>query len=310
MERIYSKYGNISTLKEVISFLDNFTGIIKIDNAKLFYKNSKLILSTYNDREKDLEEIIKKLPKFFLIEIYRTSSNEIEELISHNKLIEKDHSVINFVEVNKLDINYGNGILINAYKNIFNYINGLCKVEFRFKKYKGDEGTIVYKDNEEILAIYKQKDKILEGKRALNKIKTIFAVSDVFAFIDKISEEELNKIIDKHPNAVLKVVVSFDELIKNIKSKEYKVVEDDSLLEVLTEEPSLIEIVGENAYIVSKNKNAMYAFLNDYDGDKAFRIIKNICILNKITFKIYPLTEKEFEMFKEFKKNRVKVSLP
>jgi len=48
------------------------------------------------------------------------------------------------------------------------------------------------------------------------------------------------------------------------------------------------------------------AFLDNYDGDKAFRMIKNFCILNNTLFKIYELTEAEFKSIKEFKNAKIK----
>jgi hypothetical protein len=48
------------------------------------------------------------------------------------------------------------------------------------------------------------------------------------------------------------------------------------------------------------------AFLENYDGDKAYRMIKNFCILNNTVFKIYELTEDEFKNIKEFKNAKIK----
>gem|GEM_PF-3221725 len=314
MEKIYSRKGDLSKLKKIMSVLHDFNGIIKIDNSSLYYRDSKLVFSRYNDKNTDLREIFNKLPEIFLIEVYACSSDEINEIL--DKFNQK--SSIRDISKNlpnRIDKKLEKGVVINQYIDLYNHIDSnICKVVFRFKKYKGDEGILIFRNNEEILAVYKSKEKILEGKRALSKIKTAFAVSDVVAFIEKISSKKLNDISKEYPGSLLKSHVSFENILKKIREKEFKTVENDSLLNVMTERPSLIEIPEKNALVVSKDRKPILAFLktesesfdDQYDGDKAFRMIKNFCILSDVKFKIYELDEEEFKLLKEFKQGRVK----
>ncbi|AEH06135.1 hypothetical protein [Methanothermococcus okinawensis] len=315
MKRIYSKVGNLSDFKQAVSFLQDFTGFIKIDNAMLFYSNSKLILSILDGKKSNLKTILKNLPDLFLIEIYKCSNEEVKRIIddelNNNKLtspiFKSRENICNSISSYvKPDINTENGILVNQYNNIYNYIGmGLYEVILIPKKYKSDKGTLIFKNCDEIFALYESKNKKLEGKKALGKIKTIFAVSEVTAFINKISLNKFNNYVETHPRAPLKTSLSFDELIKKIKEKGFKTVKNDSLINILTEEPSLIEI-DKNMYIVSNEKKPIYAFFEDYTGDKAYRYIKNFCIFNNFEIKIYPLDNEEFKLFREFRENKIK----
>lgn len=313
MEKIYSRKGDLSKLKKIMSVLHDFTGIIKIDNFSLYYKDSKLVFSRYNTKNIDLREIFNKLPEIFLIEVYDCSSYEIDEIL--DRFSRKNSIDTPKTHPNRIDKDLEKGVVINQYIDLYNHIdNSICKVVLRFKKYKGEEGILIFRNNEEILAVYKSKEKILKGKRALGKIKTAFAVSDVVAFIEKISSKKLNDISKEYSGSLLKSQVSFENMLKKIRAKEFKTIENDSLLNVMTESHSLIEIPEKNALIVSKDRKPVLAFLktesesfNDqYDGDKAFRIIKNFCILSDVKFKIYELDEEEFKLLKEFKKGRIK----
>ena len=141
---------------------------------------------------------------------------------------------------------------------------------------------------------------------ALSKIKTIFAVSDVKLTSEKISKNDLNTIINEYPESMLKHFVSYEDLMEKVKSRTPKIVKNDSLYNVFSEKPSIIEVVEKNAIIVSKDKTPVMAFLDDYEGDKAFRIVKNFCILNNTEFKIYEITEEEFKILKEFRNAKIK----
>jgi len=295
MEKMYSKKGGIPQLKELISILNNFTGIISIDNAKLYYINSKLVFSSLDDKEMDLKEIFENIPEEFQIEAKSMDYDRV------NSLLEKVSSKnLNGKPVSK-------DIFIDVYGNIENYVgHGLFKVTMFPRKYKEETGIILFSNKEEIAAIHQKKDKILVGLKALNKIKTIFAVSDVKICPEKISNEELNDIINENKEVLLKQFISFEDLMEKIKEKAPKIVENDSLYKILPKTPSIVEVVEKNAVIVSNDKTPIMAFLDNYDGDKAFRMIKNFCILNSTAFKIYELTEDEFKSIKEFKNAKIK----
>ncbi|MBA2847608.1 hypothetical protein HNP93_000020 [Methanococcus maripaludis] len=295
MEKMYSKKGGIPDLKELISILNNFTGIISLDNAKLYYINSKLVFSSLNDKKMDLNDIFKSIPEEFQIDALNMSSNRV------NKLLER-------VSVNNHDEkSIPKDIFVDVYGNIENYVGcGLFKVTLFPRKYKEEIGTILFSNKEEIAAIYQKKDKILVGPKALSKLKTIFAVSDVKICPKKISKQELDETLGENKDAMLKNFVSFEELIEKIKEKSPKIVENDSLYNILPKNPSIVEIVEKNAVIVSNDKTPIMAFLENYDGDKAYRMIKNFCILNNTVFKIYELSEDEFKNIKEFKNAKIK----
>ncbi|MBM7409748.1 hypothetical protein [Methanococcus maripaludis] len=295
MEKMYSKKGGIPDLKELISILNNFTGIISLDNAKLYYINSKLVFSSLNDKKMDLNDIFKNIPEEFQIDALNMSSNRV------NKLLER-------VSSNNLDEkSIPKDIFVDVYGNIENYVGcGLFKVTLFPRKYKEEIGTILFSNKEEIAAIYQKKDKILVGPKALSKLKTIFAVSDVKICPEKISKQDLDETLGENKDAMLKNFVSFEELMEKIKEKSPKIVENDSLYNILPKNPSIVEIVEKNAVIVSNDKSPIMAFLENYDGDKAYRMIKNFCILNNTVFKIYDLTEDEFKNIKEFKNAKIK----
>lgn len=295
MEKMYSKKGGIPDLKELISILNNFTGIISLDNAKLYYINSKLVFSSLNDKKMDLNDIFKNIPEEFQIDALNMSSNRV------NKLLER-------VSSNNLDEkSIPKDIFVDVYGNIENYVGcGLFKVTLFPRKYKEEIGTILFSNKEEIAAIYQKKDKILVGPKALSKLKTIFAVSDVKICPEKISKQDLDETLGENRDALLKNFVSFEELMEKIKEKSPKIVENDSLYNILPKNPSIVEIVEKNAVIVSNDKTPIMAFLENYDGDKAYRMIKNFCILNNTVFKIYELTEDEFKNIKEFKNAKIK----
>ena len=295
MEKMYSKKGGIPQLKELISILNNFTGIISLDNVKLYYINSKLVFSSLDDKEMDLKEIFKNIPEEFQMDAINMDSDQVNKLlekVSSKNLNVKTVSTDNFVDV---------------YGNIENYVgHGLFKITLFPRKYKEETGIILFSNKEEIAAIYQKKDKLLVGLKALNKLKTIFAVSDVKIFSEKISKEELNTILNENNNALLKQFISFEDLMEKIKEKSPRIVENDSLHNILPKNPSIVEVVEKNAVIVSNNKTPIMAFLDNYDGDKAFRMIKNFCILNNTVFKIYELTEDEFKSIKGFKNAKIK----
>ncbi|MBA2861708.1 hypothetical protein [Methanococcus maripaludis] len=295
MDKMYSKKGGIPELKELISILNNFTGIISLDNARLYYIDSKLVFSSLNDKEMDLKDIFKNIPEEFQIEAKNMDYDRVNSLL--DKVLSKNPDV---KSVSK-------DIFVDVYGNIENYVgHGLFKVTLFPRKYKDEIGTILFSNKDEIAAIHQKKDKILVGLKALNKIKTIFAVSDVKICPEQISKQDLDEILKENRDALLKNFVSFEELIEKIKQKSPKIVENDSLYNILPKNPSIVEIVEKNAILVSKDKTPIMAFLGEYDGDKAFRIIKNFCILNNTIFKIYELTEDEFKNIKEFKNAKIK----
>jgi len=301
MEKIYSKLGGLSDLKKITDFLHDFTGYIKVDKGVLFYIDSKLIVSLWGETPVDIRSIFKKLPEEFLIEVYRCSRKDLEGII-REKLgddalfkVEEDPSI--------------RCIPLDTYTSIYNYVDSdRCEVILIPKKYCSDKGIMIFKNGEEILAVYRCKDKILEGSKAINKIKAVFAVSEVRGFIRRISEEEIDEYLRTYPRGILKRSMSLEELIKKIKNREpIKVVHNSPLVDILTEEPSLIEI-DKDMYIVSNSKKVVYAYFRDYKGDKAYKYIKNYCLFRDIEIKIYALTNEEYKMFKEFRKCKVKNS--
>jgi len=54
--------------------------------------------------------------------------------------------------------------------------------------------------------------------------KNHFAVSEVSAYIKKISINSFNKFLNDYLSSLLKSYISFDELIKKIKEKEFKLI--------------------------------------------------------------------------------------
>jgi hypothetical protein len=278
----------------------------------LFYRDSKLIFSIYHYKEADVRTILKNLPDTFSIEVYECSDEELNNLIQ--KELNKNDEVKKVITTSSKKVltnNYAsdisnNSMLITKYSDLQKYIGtGIYMVNLKPKRYKTDEGVIVFKNGEELCATYKSKNKNLEGKKALGKIKTVFAVSEVLINIKKLSTNSFDKFLNDYPSSLLKTFVSFDELIGRIKRKKYKLIKNDSLANVLTKIPALIEI-NSSMYIVSNEKKPIYAFFEEYDGDKSYRHIKNFCIFNDIEFKIYPLNEEEFKLFKEFRENKIR----
>lgn len=94
MEKMYSKKGGIPDLKELISILNNFTGIISLDNAKLYYINSKLVFSSLNDKKMDLNDIFKSIPEEFQIDALNMSSNRVNKLLERVSVNNHDEKSI------------------------------------------------------------------------------------------------------------------------------------------------------------------------------------------------------------------------
>ncbi len=301
MEKIYSKFGGLDDLKKIISGLSKFTGVIRIDNAFLYYIDSKLISSKIGNEEKSLEDIFSEIPDIFIIEIYKGSEEEVKYAIKNFK---PENSII---EVSKLSLISKNGVVLNTYSDIFEYIDGFVKVVFTPKRFKNEKGIVIYKNNKEIFAIYFGK-RVLYGKKAISKLKTTFAVSEIIAKIEKIKKSELEEIISKYPEGMLVFWESFKDLIdKIISSKVPKILKNTSLVEALScGSTLLLKIEGsEVGYIVSKSGKPIYAFLNDYDGEKSYRLLKSLCIVEDVIYYIYNLSKEEYEMFKEFKENKI-----
>lgn len=300
MEKIYSKKGGIPELKELISVLNDFTGIISLDDAKLYYIKSKLVFSSFDKKKMDLKAIFDNLPNTFQIDVLKSDYNELNKNL--------DSEISNCTSNNiKVNIETNGDVFVDVYGNIEKYAgHGIFKITLNPRKYKDETGIIVFSNKEEILALHIRKDKVLQGLKALSKIKTIFAVSDVKLTSEKISKNDLNTIIIEYPESMLKHFVSYEDLMEKVKSRTPKIVKNDSLYNVFSEKPSIIEVVEKNAIIVSKDKTPVMAFLDDYEGDKAFRIVKNFCILNNTEFKIYEITEEEFKILKEFKNAKIK----
>ena len=295
MKKIYSKLGRLADLKRVADFLQDFTGFIKVDQGILFYLDSKLIASMWKGETVDIRDIFRRLPGEFLIEVYQCSRGELKEMLGRGILpeVEEETSV--------------RRVLLDSYNTIYNYIDSNSyEVTVIPKRYSSDRGIVIFKDREEILGVYHSKDKTLEGSRALSKIKAIFAVSEVKGLIREISEEEIKEYMRTYPKGILKRFISLEDLLKEIKSRAPdKVLYNDSLMDILTEEPSLIEING-SMYIVSKDRKVVYAFFRDYRGDKAYRYIKNYCLFRDMEIKIYSLNSEEYRMFRDFKDIKVK----
>jgi len=293
MEKIYSKLGKLPDLKRVADFLQDFTGFIKVEEGMLFYLDSKLIVSLWREDPVDIRDVFKRLPEEFLIEVYQCSREELREILKE-KLGE---DILRVEEETLLRC-----VPLDSYNSIYYHIEeGYYEVVLIPKRFSSDRGVIVFKDREEILAVYHSRDKTLEGVRALGKIRAVFAVSEMRGFIREISKEEVEEYSRKYPRGVLKRILSLEELIERIKSKgPSKVIHNDSLMDVLSEEPSLLEIDGK-MYIVSKDGKAVYAFFDKYRGGKAYRYIKNYCLFRDVEIRVYPLTREEFRMFREFK---------
>ncbi|XRO75171.1 hypothetical protein ACO3TA_07275 [Methanocaldococcus sp. 28A] len=300
MEKVYSKFGRVDDLKEIISGLANFTGIIRIDNALLYYINSKLISSKLNGREKSLEEIFSQIPDEFLIEIYVGDEKEIKYALKNFK---PDESI---VEVSKLSLVFDNSFILNSYNDIYKYITSIDKVVFIPKRFKNEKAVVIYKNKREIFAVYFGK-KILFGKKAISKLKTTFAVSEMIAKIEKISNEELNSLKRKYPEGVLLFGESLNDVIKKItSSKEAIILENTSLMDALSNGTCLIRIEGsEEGYIIAKEGKPTYAFLKDFDGEKSYRLLKSMCIVEDVKYYIYKLSKEEYDMFKAFQENRI-----
>ncbi|MBW9220735.1 beta-propeller domain-containing protein, partial [Methanothermococcus sp. SCGC AD-155-M21] len=298
--------------------------ILKTDGNYIYYSpeyqmtryssHSKLILSTWNSNPENIKNVLKVLPDEFLIEIYKCSKDELDEFIKNNLKNIKSPSIENLILTSKKvntplnnKSNLNNERILDKYNLIYNYIGPHSyEVSLIPKKYGQDRGIILFNNHEEIFSIYKSNNKIIEGKRALNKIKTIFAVSNFKASFKEITPEKYNEYIETYPKGLLKIFVSFNELVDKIKSKEpIKIINNDSLINILTDEPSLMEI-DNNMYIVSHKKEVIYAFFKDYEGDKAYRYIKNHCIFNNVEIKIYSMDNETYKLFREFKGKKVK----
>ncbi|WP_456472957.1 hypothetical protein [Methanocaldococcus sp.] len=303
MKKIYSKFGNVNDLREIISGLSNFTGIIRIDHAFLYYLNSKLISSKLDDKEKDLEEIFQIIPDTFLIEIYEGSEEEVKYALKNFK---PDETI---VEVSKLSLVFEDNIILNSYNDIYKFLmSGYNKVTFKPKRFKDEKAVVIYKNSKEIFAIYFGK-KTLFGKRAISKLKTTFAVSEIIAKIEIISNKDLNMFKNKYVEGFIFEGESFTDIIKKItSSKEPIILKDISLIDALSYGTSLIKIEGsKEGYIVSKNGKPIYAFLNNYNGEKSYRLIKSMCMVEDVKFYIYKLSKEEYDLFKGFKENKIPI---
>ncbi|XRO76832.1 hypothetical protein ACO3VM_08695 [Methanocaldococcus sp. 10A] len=300
MEKVYSKFGRVDDLKEIISGLANFTGIIRIDNALLYYINSKLISSKLNGREKSLEEIFSQIPDEFLIEIY---VGNVEEIKSALKNFKPDESI---VEISKLSLVFDNTFILNSYNDTYKYLTSVDKVVFMPKRFKNEKAVVVYKNKREIFAVYFGK-KTLFGKRAISKLKTTFAVSEIIAKIENISNEELNSLKSKYSDGVILFGESINDVIKKItSSKEAIILENASLMDALSNGTCLIKIEGsEEGYIIAKEGKPIYAFLKNYDGEKSYRLLKSMCIVEDVKYYIYKLSKDEYDMFKAFQENKI-----
>ncbi|AAB98110.1 TPA: hypothetical protein HA335_03580 [Methanocaldococcus jannaschii] len=303
MEKVYSKFGRIEDLKEIISGLVNFTGIIRIDNALLFYIDSKLISSKFNGREKSLEEIFSQIPDEFLIEIYQGNEKEVKSALINFKPEES------IVEISKLSLVFENEVILNSYNDVYKYLTYINKVIFMPKRFKNEKGIVVYKNKREVFAVYFGR-KTLFGKKAISKLKTTFAVSEIIAKIEKISNEELNSLKNQYPEGVLLFGDSINDVVKKIiSSKKPIILENVSLIDALSYGTCLIKIEGsEIGYIVAKDGKPVYAFLNDYDGEKSYRLLKSMCIVEDVKYSIYKLSKEEYDMFKTFQENKIPLS--
>ncbi|CAB3289158.1 conserved protein of unknown function [Methanocaldococcus lauensis] len=303
MEKIYSKFGNIKDLKEIISGLTNFTGIIRIDNAFLYYINSKLISSKLDGKEEDLEEIFQIIPDTFLIEIYEGSEEEVKYALRNFKPEES------IVEISKLSLVFGDNVILNSYNDIYKFLMSGCnKVTFIPKRFKDEKAVVIYKNSKEIFAIYFGK-KTLFGKKAISKLKTTFAVSEIIAKIEILSNKDLNIFKNKYAEGFIFGGESFTDIIKKImSSKEPIILKNASLLDALSYGTSLIKIEGsKEGYIISKNGKPIYAFLENYNGERSYRLIKSMCMVEDVKFHIYSLSKEEYDLFKGFKENKVPV---
>ncbi|ADC69667.1 conserved hypothetical protein [Methanocaldococcus sp. FS406-22] len=303
MEKVYSKFGRIEDLKEIISGLADFTGIIRIDNALLYYINSKLISSKLNGREKSLEEIFSQIPEEFLIEIYQGNEEEVKTALRNFK---PDKPI---VEISKLSLVFEDEVILNSYNDIFKYLTYINKVIFMPKRFKNEKAVIIYKNKKEVFAVYFGK-KTLFGKRAISKLKTTFAVSEISAKIERTSDKELNSLKNQYPKGVLLFGESINDVVKKITAqKKPEILENASLIDALSYGTCLIKIEGsEIGYIIAKDGKPVYAFLNEYDGDKSYRLLKSMCIVEDVKYYIYKLSKEEYDMFKSFEENRITTS--
>jgi len=81
------------------------------------------------------------------------------------------------------------------------------------------------------------------------------------------------------------------------------------LIDALSYGTCLIKIEGsEIGYIVAKDGKPVYAFLNDYDGEKSYRLLKSMCIVEDVKYSIYKLSKEEYDMFKTFQENKIPLS--
>ncbi len=297
MEKIYAKFGDINTLKEVISSLHNFTGVIRINDSYLFYKNSKLIFAKYKNRKESLENIISNLPEKFFIEIYRLNIDELDSFIK------KDTKDI-FIELSKVPILKDGRIIINKYNDIYNYIN-TNKVIFEPKRFKKEKAVVLYKNKKEMFSIYIGR-KILFGKRAISKLKTTFAVSEFEVRIKPLTDEDIEKYKEEYPEGFLFLEDDYKKVIDSIiQDKNPTILKNISLSETF-QDLGIIKIVGsEVGYVVTKNKKPVYAFLNEYNGEKSFRYIKSMCLVDDIKYYIYKISKDEYDKLTIFKENKI-----
>jgi hypothetical protein len=306
MEKVYSKYGKIDDLKKIISGLSNFTGVIRIDKAFLYYVNSKLISSKLNGKEKSLEEIFSQIPEKFLIEIYKGNKDDVKILALRGFKPDDPN-----IKTSKSNVIFGNSeevVSLNSYSDIYKYLTYLNKVVFLPKRFKNEKAIIIYKNKKEAFAVYLGR-RILFGKKAINKLKTTFAVSEVIAKIGKTSIEEIKSIKEEYPEGVLLSIESFNEVLDEITSKTPIILENASLSEALSYGTCLIKIKGsEVGYIVVKNKKPIYAFLKNYDGNKSYRLLKSMCIIEDVKYYIYELSKEEYDKFKSFEENKITIS--
>ncbi|ENN96189.1 hypothetical protein J422_03533 [Methanocaldococcus villosus KIN24-T80] len=297
MEKVLSKIGTIKDLEEIIDSLSNFTGIIRIGNGYLFYINSELIASKLGNKDKDLRDILISLPEKFIIELYIGDSHEVKKAIK----CFRDDKI--FIETTKLCIVHKDYLELNNYNEIFKYLTYFNKVTFYPKKFKDAEAIVIYKNKEEIFSIFKNK-KIYYGEKAIKKLKSLFAISKVVAKVEKTSLDEFENLRNTYPEG--EIIRSFNKILETIKSNKKYIEACGTLSDALLHGTCLIEI-GSEGYIIAKEGKPVYAFYKDYDGDKSYRIIKSMCIMEDIKYKIYKLSNSEYNLFKQFKNNRIKL---
>lgn len=77
------------------------------------------------------------------------------------------------------------------------------------------------------------------------------------------------------------------------------------MIDALSYGTCLIKIEGsEIGYIVAKDGKPVYAFLNDYDGEKSYRLLKSMCIVEDVKYSIYKLSKKSMTCLKHFRKTK------